>query len=231
MGREHVRAMGRTSALVVGAILLLASAPSSDAASSGPRRYKVDATQARWAIPNKREGHYRGYSLEAARYEDLNSGEVFVFAAANRLDCTGDEEGLSCSSSSGSWRTAGGVPKVFEFADDLSRASMRLGPNHAEWVTEDPAEKPVDLIPHGFRREEGCPEGSGTGDGVYRRMRAQGSVFGRALGFDDGRSFAGIARYVLETECHPSGWWTRGRGLPPGAGIETVRGMGYRLGG
>jgi hypothetical protein len=123
------------------------------------------------------------------------------------MTCEGDEDSLHCDMDFGRFRNIVGEPEGFDFADDLSRASVRLGPHEAEWVAENPREKPFDFVPGDSGREEGCPEGSGSGRGVYRRMRARGSVFGRALDYEDERSFVLVNRYVLVTECDPAGWW------------------------
>lgn len=203
--------MGWTKLLVVVTVILsLAAPPAAPAERGEARRYKVDAVEARWAVPKQREGRYRMWSVDAARYEDLESGDVQIFAEVDRFECEGDEDGLSCGSDLGPWRSTRGTPEVFEFADDLSRASLRLGDNEVEWVVEDATEKPWDLVPYTFSRREGCPEGTGSGEGVYRGMRARGAVFGRKIEYEDERSFVGIARYVLETECEPGGWWWPG---------------------
>lgn len=79
-----------------------------------------------------------------------------------------------------------------------------LGP---ERLLVPPFQRPFEFVPGTASRSEGCPEGEGTGEGLYRSMRARGTVLGRSLEHEEGRSFVAIERYVLETDCDPSGWW------------------------
>ena len=63
------------------------------------------------------------WTIDAARYEDLESGEVEVYASVDRLECVGDDTGLSCRGGP-MWES--GTPQTFEFADDLTRAAVRV---------------------------------------------------------------------------------------------------------
>lgn len=203
-------------ALVVSTTLVAAAAGPAAGASAEPRRYVVDQVRASWEIPLAREGRYRMYRIEAARYEDLGSGEVRYFARAERMECKGDGNSLSCGTNLGPWKVARGEPGEFFFAQDLSAASVvfesRGAEHRAEWTAFGATENPFEFFPGTYERSEGCGNRSGAGYGLYRSMKVAGTVFARDLTQETERGIVGIARYVLETECDPEDWW---RGAPP----------------
>lgn len=211
MGRKWGRA-------VTVAVMLAAAVPAGGAAEAraagaaeDPRLYEVDAVEAEWTVPEG-EGRFTLWTIEAARYRDLASGEVETYARAMRMVCEGSADEMSCSGKGGPGNFAAGVPEVFEFADDLSGAAVTLGRHSAEWTSYGPTEDVfASLVPYAYNRAEACREGDGTGYGAFREMRADGKLFGRRAA---SATFAVMGRYVLETECDPSAWWSGGRALP-----------------
>lgn len=213
-------------ALVVSTTLVAAAAGPAAGAPDEPRRYVVDQVRASWAIPQEREGRYRMYWIEAARYEDLGSGEVRHFARAERMECKGDASGLTCSSDMGPWKEARGKPGEFFLAQDLSAASVAFesrGVEHrAQWTAFGATEDPFEFLPGTYERSEGCGSRSGAGYGLHRSMKVVGTVFGRDLTEETERGIVGVARYVLETECDPEDWW-RGAAPVPGTPPQWLR--------
>ena len=198
---------GRALAVVV---VLAPAAPPAGAAE--PRLYEVDAVAADWTVW-KRDDRFHLWTIEAARYRDLASGEVETYARVMRLACEGSADEMSCADKGGPGTAAAGVPEVFEFEDDLSGAAVTLGRYRAEWTAYGPTEDAfASLVPYPYIRAEACVEGSGNGYGAFREMRAEGTLFGRRPAAP--ATFAAMGRYVLETECDPAAWWNGGRALP-----------------
>lgn len=198
-------------ALVASLLLVAGAAGPAAGTVDEPRRYLVDDVSAWWEIPQRREGRYRVFMIDAARYEDLESGEVLYFATADRMDCRREGDGLTCSSDMGPYEHARGKPSRFEFAHDLSSASVAFGArgveHSADWTAYDAVERPFEFLPGTYHRTEGCDAREGEGRGVYRRMSAEGTVFGRDLPVDANGGIVAAVRFVLETECDPREWW------------------------
>jgi hypothetical protein len=186
------------------------------AAPVEPRTYEVREIGVAWIFPQKEAGYYRKYEFVATRYEDSDNGDVFAFARAERLNCEGDEQSLSCGGGPEDFEVLEGEPTEFTFAEDLSGASAAFTARGSEqwgrWTPADLVTRPFEFIPGTYSSSESCSdssgfEGSGEGRGFVRYGDAEGRMFRKRMPAANQDDFQYIARYTLTTECDPRDWW------------------------
>jgi hypothetical protein len=184
-----------------------ASAKQPGFSSVSTHTYEVKQMRATWVVP-WRKGDSRLYRLETARYEDMESHKVLLFARAEWLNCY---TAGSCGGGTEDFEYRRGTPTLFEFADDMSRGRVLFSAHRkkywAKWRAVDALSRPFEFLPGTAEYYEGCDGGEGSGNGVYRRMEAEGFLFGRSFDFKRNGGFTSLARYVLTTECDPRDWW------------------------
>ena len=196
----------RTAPLLLAAALVasLTTAPA-PARASESRTYEVEFLSASWRVPRK--GKSRQYSIEAARYEDTETGEVSVFARSSWMNC----DGGSCGGGPEDFEHRIGRRIHFDMSDDMSAARVTFEARgrayEARLTPVDPLTRPFEFIPGTYERSESCDGESGRGDGFFRRMDGAGSAFGRRFE-PDSESRSSVMRYTLTTSCNPSEWWS-----------------------
>jgi hypothetical protein len=191
---------GLAALIAVAGLLPMGSA---DAAASGT--YVRERAGASWTVPAGGPRRVIVYSVVAASYTDVATGDTVQRAEVTRARCRLTSGG-SRSCGAGTVQVVA-VPKAFDVADDLASAALEVvagGRTFTAAWSAHPATSPGSFPPTPEEYSESCPEGTGEGKGLYRRMQASARLFDAKLGArTKGDVDAWADRVVLTTECPP----------------------------
>ena len=195
---------GRLLAAAVVAAAVVLPVPASAAQST--RTYIRERAGATWVLPAQASGRVVVYEVTAVRYVEAGTGETIARAQVSRTRCRVVRGGgRSCGAPAFEVLA---TPRVFDVADDLSAASLEIVADGAtfntSWTAYEPFGSPDEFVPLAEEYEESCPEGSGLGRGLYRRMNVSAQLFGKSLRSRPGAEVNAWAdRIVLATDCPP----------------------------
>lgn len=181
----------------------LVAAPAVAAEQDAAMTYLRERAYAQWVVPTDTTRQVIVYTISAATYEDVETGTTLQLAELTRSRCVGTQEARECGTPQVEEYVE---PRVFDVADDLSKAKLvlRVGSTTVflEWVPHPVDRDADDFLPLTAEYTESCPEGAGDGRGLYRRMQVSGSVLAKRFAVGSPSVVRSrVDRAVIRTEC------------------------------
>jgi hypothetical protein len=163
--------------------------------------YLRERAYAQWVVPTNIDRRVIVYTVSGATYQDLEAGTTVQFAEVTRSRCFTSRNGRECGTPQVQEYA---TPRLFDVADDLSEANLELpvGSSSVSAIwTPHPATN-GSFPPMTAEYAESCPDGSGAGRGLYRRMQVSADVLGKrfsSAAVHVTRSW--VDRAVIRTDC------------------------------
>jgi hypothetical protein len=188
---------------LVAAFAVVAAAAPAAADTVVSSTYLRERASVTWVVPARTDRHVTVYTVSGATYQNLETGTTVQFADITRSRCVVSGGARECGVPQVEEHV---TPKVFDVADDLSKANLELEVDSkrvsVKWLPHPVTGDAESFLPLAAEYRESCPEGSGEGRGLYRRMQVSGSFLGKRFAAGSRlvvRSW--VDRAVMRTEC------------------------------